>query len=104
MSTVIPSFLPAIAAARQRATVRKFTAAGADDIARALTLTELGVREDRLFGRLVKAGVAVPTGDGRFYLSADGWARWQRRARIGAAVALLVVALGTLIAFGVFGP
>ena len=103
MVNVYPSFLPAVIAARQRATVRKFQAAGADEVARARTPAELGVREDRLFGRLEKAGVVVKTSDGRYYLSSEGLARWQRNARIGVIAALLVVALGALVAFGLFG-
>ncbi len=101
MATVIPSFLPAAIAARQRATVRKFQNAGAADVARARTLAELGVREDHLFGRLVKAGVVVKSGDGRYYLDADGLARWQRNARITVVVVLLVILIGVLIAFAV---
>lgn len=104
MATVMPSFLPAIVAARQRATVRKFQTAGADAEASARTLDELGVREDHLLGRLMKAGAVVKTSDGRYFLSADGWAHWQRKARIGVAVALLAVLLGVLVAFGFFAP
>jgi hypothetical protein len=103
MTNVLPSFLPAVIAARQRATVRKFQAAGADDAARARGLAELGVRADHLFGRLEKAGVVVRTGDGRYYLSSEGLARWQRNARVGVIVALLVIAVGALVAFGLFG-
>lgn len=104
MATVIPSFLPAVIAARQRATVRKFHTAGAEDAARARTLEELGVREDHLFGRLLKAAVVMKTDDGRYFLSAEGLARWRRNARIGVVVALLAVLVGALVAFGFFGP
>jgi hypothetical protein len=104
MANVAPTFLPAIVAAKQRATLRKFQSAGAEDSARARSLEELGVREDRLFGRLVKAGVAVKTPDGRYFLSHDGLARWKRNARIGVVIALLAVLVGVLIAFGVFAP
>lgn len=104
MASVVPSFLPAVIAARQRATVRKFQAAGADDVARARTLAELGVRQDHLFGRLEKAGVVVKTGDGRFYLSTEGLARWKHNARVRVVVALLVIAVGALVALGLFGP
>ena len=103
MVNVFPSFLPAVIAARQRATVRKFQAADANDAARARSLAELGVRQDHLFGRLEKAGVVVKTGDGSYYLSSEGLARWQRHARIGVVVALLVIAVGALVAFGLFG-
>jgi hypothetical protein len=104
MAAVIPSFIPAIVAARQRATVRKFEAAGADDATRARTLDELGVREDHLLRRLVKSGVVVATADGRHFLSAEGLTRWQRKARISVVVALLAIVVGLLIAFGVGAP
>lgn len=104
MAAVIPSFIPAVVAARQRATVRKFQHAGAKDAATARTLDELGVREDRLLGRLLKAGVVVATGEGRYFLSAGGLAHWNRNARIGVVVALLVILCGVLIAFGIASP
>jgi hypothetical protein len=104
MANVAPTFLPAIVAAKQRATVRKFQSTGADDAARARSLEELGIRDDRLFGRLVKAGVVVKTADGRYFLSHDGLARWKRNARIGVVLALLAVLVGALIAFGLLAP
>lgn len=101
MGTVFPTFFPAIVAARQRATMRKFEQAGANAPERARALQDLGLREDRLFGRLAKAGVVVRLEDGRYFLSDEGAARWRRNARIGVVIALLVIAVGVLVAFGV---
>jgi hypothetical protein len=98
--TILPVILiiPAVAAAvRQRRIVRKFREAGADQPERARTLAELGVLESHATKRFKRSGV-LATADGvRYFLSADGLARWERRrnayvltATLGA---LAVVAL-----------
>ena len=103
MTGVAGSFIPAIVVARQRATVRKFKAAGADDASRARTLAEVGVRDNHLFSRLVRAGVVVAADNNRYFLSVDGWARWQRRARTYVLIAMAVILIGVLVALGVAG-
>jgi|SRR6185503_5087184 len=100
MPTVAPAFIPAVVAARQRATVRKFRAANADEAARARTLDDLGVRNDHLFRRLVKAGVVTAVDDGHYFLNADGLAGWERRRRILLLIAAVVLLIGTAIALG----
>jgi hypothetical protein len=104
VSAFTPSFIPAIGAARQRATVRKFKAVGADHPSRARTLAEVGVRDNHLFSRLVRAGVVVAADDDRYFLSADGVAQWERRARIGVLIAMTVILVGVLVALIVAGP
>jgi hypothetical protein len=104
VASFVPSLIPAVVAARQRATVRKFRAAGANDPTRARTLEELGVRDDHLLRRMVRSGVVATLDERRFFLSADGLAAWERRSRIGILVALGVVLIGVLIALGLAGP
>ena len=104
MSAFAPWFIPAIVAARQRATVCKFKAAGADHPSGARTLADVGVRDNHLFSRLVRAGVVVAADDNRYFLSADGLSRWERRARIGVLIAMTMVLVGVLVALFVAGP
>jgi hypothetical protein len=101
---ILPSFIPAVVAARQRTTIRKFQTAGADDASRARTLEELGVRDGHLLGRLVRAGVLATVENHRYFLSADGLARWERRRRFAVLIATGVVLIGALIALAVAGP
>lgn len=104
MTGVPAAFIPAIVMARQRATVRKFKAAGADDASRARTLAEVGVRDNHLIRRLVRAGVVVAADNNRYFLSVDGLAQWQRRARIRVLIAMAVVLIGVLVALSVARP
>lgn len=87
--------------ARQRRILRKFEQAGASEAARARTQAELGIGDSHLFGRLVKAGVLVGASEGRYYLDAEGLARWHHRRRIGVLVAVGIVVVGVLIALAV---
>lgn len=98
MTTVVPSVIPAVVAARVRRIQHQFLAAQADAAERARTPDELGVDAGHLFRRQVAAGVLVPLGDGRYWLSREALARWQRRRRIGIAAALTALATGTLVA------
>lgn len=98
MSAFAPWFIPAIVAARQRATVCKFKAAGADHPSSARTLAEVGVRDNHLFSRLVRAGVLVAADKNSYFLSVDGLARWERRARIRVLIAMALILIGVLVA------
>ena len=85
----VPTFIPAIAvAACRRRIVRKFEEAGADQPGRACTLEALGVRDTHLTSRLVRAGVLATADGERYYLSADGLARWNRRRNAYVLIAL----------------
>jgi hypothetical protein len=82
--------LPVLAvAARRRRIVRKFEEAGADRPERARTLAELGVHEAHLASRLARSGVLVTADGVRYYLSADGVARWNRRRNAYVLTAVL---------------
>ena len=95
--TIFPAILPAIIMARQRRRIlSKFEAVGASDPACARTPSELGVRDTHLFGRLVKAGVLVAAGDDRYFLCAEGRARWRRR-RLRAVLVATAVALAVAL-------
>lgn len=76
---------------KQNRFMRRFSEERATDPAHSVTLEELGFRESWVFRRMVKRGVFVAVGSGRYYLDEDAaqqFRRW-RRAKIG--VVLLVV-------------
>jgi hypothetical protein len=95
--------LPVSVAARGRRIVRKFQEAGAERPDRARTLAELGLGDTHLASRLERAGVLVTADGERYFLSADGLARWRRRRNIYVLIALAVVA-GLAIALVLFLP
>ena len=78
---VQPTIVPILAAvaARRRRIVRKFEEAGADQPERARTLAELDVHERHLASRMIRSGVLATVDGARYFLSADGLARWNRR-------------------------
>ena len=89
-----PTFIPAVAvAARRRRIVRKFEEAGADQPGQARTLEVLGVHDTHLVSRLVRSGVLAKADGERYYLSADGLARWNRRRNTYVLIALSVLAV-----------
>jgi hypothetical protein len=88
-------FVLAAVAARRRRILRAFEEAGADRPERARTLAELGVRESHLASRLARSGVLASVDGGRYYLSADGLARWNRRRNAYVLTAVLTT-LGVL--------
>lgn len=79
--------------ALRRRILRKFEEAGANDAAHARTPAELDVQEGHLFGRIVKSGVLVSASEGRYYISAEGLARWrqQRNTAVLTATGLALV-------------
>ena len=89
---VPPTIVPVLAVAARRGRIlRKFREAGADQPEKARTFAELGVQEGLLTSRMSRSGV-LATADGvRYFLSADGLARWKRRRN-----AYILTALGTL--------
>src|SRR5262245_56179665 len=91
-----PTLLPAVAvAARRRRIVRKFEEARAAQPERARTLAELDVHDTHLASRLARSGVLVSADGVRYYLSAEGLARWNRRRNAYVLTAVLTV-LGVL--------
>lgn len=100
MAFVSPPIVPIAVIAHRRRILRKFEEAGASDAAHARTPAELDVRVGHIFERMVKSGVLVGASEGRYSVSAEGVARWQRSTRIAvlsviglAVVAVLVVVL-----------
>ena len=98
MNSFVPTFVPALVAAHQRRVLRKFQAAGAVRPGDARTPAEVDVPEDRFVRQLARAGVLVSPEPGRYFVSADGLARWERRRVVGAAVAVGVLVLGVTLA------
>jgi len=97
---VPPTIVPVLVAARQARIVRQFREAGADQPERARTLAELGVREGLLTSRMARSGVLVTADGVRYFLSAEGLARWKRRRNVyvlTAVGALAVVFLALLL-------
>jgi hypothetical protein len=90
--------------ARQNRYLRKFTAAGAVAPAGARPLREVGVRDSRVFRRLVSRGVLVEAAPGRFYLDPPASAAFRHRRRKQAFVLLAVTgtALVPLLIFLLF--
>jgi hypothetical protein len=72
-------FILAAVKARRGRILRKFEEAGADRPERARTFGELGVHETHLASRMVRSGVLVTADGERYFLSAEGIARWNRR-------------------------
>jgi hypothetical protein len=73
--------------------LRKFEEAGADSPERARTLAELGVHERHLASRIIRSGVLATADGERYFLSADGLARWNRRRNTYVLTALGVLAI-----------
>jgi hypothetical protein len=98
--SVPPMIVPVAVAARQVRIVRQFREAGADQPERARTLAEVGVGDTHLVSRLARSGVLVTEDGERYFLSADGLARWKQRRTayvLTAVVAVAVVALALLL-------
>jgi hypothetical protein len=103
MGIPTPSFIPAAVMARQRRILRKFEEAGADRAERARAPGELEIRDTHLFGRLVRSGVLATVDGSRYFVSAEGLARWRRRRRVAVLVSAALVAIGLLLAFALAG-
>jgi hypothetical protein len=83
-------------AARRRRILRQFQEAGADQPERARTLAELGVQESHVSDRLMRSGVLATADGARYFLSAEGLARWKRRRNAYVLTALGAVAVVVL--------
>lgn len=97
-----PSLGPILAAvaAQRRRIVRKFEEAGADRPERARALAELGIRETHIASRMIRSGVLATVDGARYFLSADGLARWNRRRNtyvLTVCGVLAVLALALLL-------
>jgi hypothetical protein len=91
------SVVPAIVAARMRRYRNAFRAAGAITPATAIRLADTGLRESLIFQRLVREGILVPVGNGRYYLDEVREAAVQRMRHRILAIVLLIVLVGLAI-------
>src|SRR6478672_2758853 len=92
------SVVPAIVAARMRHYRNAFRAAGATTPATAIRLADAGLRDSLIFHRLVREGILVPAGDGRYYLDELREATVQRNKH--RILAILVFVILILLATG----
>ncbi|MCP4642332.1 MAG: hypothetical protein GY851_17940 [bacterium] len=89
----------AVIVMRQNRYMRRFREAGATSADRAVTLDEIGCRDHWIFRRMVRRGVFVHLGEGRYFLDEAGASRFVRRRRTMMLV-LLAVALALWIVYG----
>jgi hypothetical protein len=98
MTNFVPTFVPAVIAARQRRVLRKFQVAGAVGPTEARTPAEVNAADDRFLRHLVRAGVLASPEPGRYFVSAAGLARWQRRRLVAVCVVIVILAVGAALA------
>ncbi len=87
---------------KQNRLMRSFAKEGATDPSHSVTLEELGFRESWVFRRMVKRGVFVAIGSGRYYLDEEAAQQFRRlrRAKIRAILLVwLVVCIVVILAF-----
>ncbi len=95
---VPPNASGAIMASQSRKIVRSFQTREAYSSATARTIEELGIRHSLIFRRLVRKGVIVESGSGKYYLDKDRLEQYtQIRRKIGFFI-LLAIVLALLIA------
>lgn len=89
---------------RRKRLIRKFREAGATDPGHAVTLESLGERRFWLFDHMVRAGVFLPTRDGRYYMDDQAASEFLDRQRMRALTAAVIgiFVLLALLAFGFF--
>jgi hypothetical protein len=83
--------VPAIIAIRMRRYKEAFRAAGAISPATAIRPAEKGLRESLIFHKLVREGILVAAGNGRFYLDESRDAAVMRTKRKIMAVLVFIV-------------
>jgi hypothetical protein len=87
-------------AAIQRRYIRRFKEANAYDLNSAKSLQELGLRERRVFQRLVNRGVFCEAPNLKYYIDINGLELFElRRRRILTAVLFIVI---IVIVWGIF--
>lgn len=91
----------AVVVMRQNRAMRRFTAAGATTPELALRFEDLDIRPGWVIRRMVKRGVFVPVGDGRYYIDLEAADRFRvlrfRRMMIVLGICLLFWALIMLL-------
>jgi|SRR5215218_10304971 len=93
--------VPTIIAIRMRRYKEVFGAAGATSPATAIRPAEKGLRHSLIFHKLVREGILVTVGDGRYYLDearADAMLRTKRKIIAVLLFIILVLLIGSAIA------
>lgn len=80
----------AVIMARRRRFLRAFYGAGALSPGTARSLAEVGQWDSRFFQQMVRQGIFVPVGDGRYYLDQ---VRWGQVATLQQKMALFTIGL-----------
>ena len=87
----------AVIARRRRKILRAFRDAGALSAETATTRDELGLRRSVVFRRLVRTGVLVDAGSGRYYLDEEAAARAHHLRVLRVQLMMAVVAVVLLL-------
>ncbi len=87
----------AVAARRRRKITGAFREAGALAAGKAVSRHELGLRSSAILRRLVRTGVLVDCGDGRYYLDEEAEAR-AHHMRVHRFTLLMTVLVLVLVA------
>jgi len=88
----------AIIVRRQNSYMRAFRKAGALSPDTAQTLDALGLSESWIFDRMVKRGVFVPAGDGRWHINEFAASALIRRRYFKIAIILALAVIAWLVA------
>jgi hypothetical protein len=71
--------VPNIVVIKQNRYIRVFRNADALSMHTAKSLSELGIRESFIFGRMEKKGVFIRTANGKYFMNEDALAEFRRR-------------------------
>jgi hypothetical protein len=85
------SSVAAAIVARQNKAIRRFKEAGAVSPETAVELDQIGLRDSRVFRRMVDRDVFKTTVQGKYYMDVDAAEEYRKRRRERALTALLIV-------------
>jgi hypothetical protein len=91
-----PNATGAIVAAQFRKIVRSFQTREVYSSAKALSIEELGVHHNFIFRRLVRKGVIIESGPGKYYLNRDRleqYVQWRRKIVLFILLAMVLAVL-----------
>jgi uncharacterized membrane-anchored protein len=88
---------------KQNQYMRVFRKAGATNPGQARTLSSFGLRESRIFLRMVEKGVFVNAGSDAYYINRDAAEDFVAARRKRALTALVLVLLGLLLLWALGG-
>ena len=95
---IAPNAGGAIVAAQYKKIVRSMQTHEAFSASTAKTPEELGVRYGLIFRRLVRKGVIIETGSGKYYFDRNRYEQYNQMRRKFALLVLLAIATALLIA------